>query len=188
MKINNALTIACIAIAGATATVSTATARECKKEAVTTEGTIASLRDLGAYPNSLFAWRSAVKEKFGAEWNSWRYAEKPQVDCKEIKSDKQSGWICKRTAIPCQDTLSTVVGKLAEKLTCKDEPLSSYGSEQSTEAKAVEEAKSGWSIDTKKKYGAEWANWENASHADHDCHKVGSGFQCIADATPCKPK
>ena len=39
-----------------------AAADDCK-ETVKAEGKPASLRDLGAYPNSLLAWRSAVKEK-----------------------------------------------------------------------------------------------------------------------------
>ena len=42
------------------------------KDAVVAEGKPASLRDLGAYPNSLLAWRSAVKDKYGSEYNSWR--------------------------------------------------------------------------------------------------------------------
>ena len=60
------------------------------------------MRDLGAYPNSLMAWRSAVKEKFGGEYNSWRYAKDPDVNCTE----KDGQWVCVRTAKPCKDLLS----------------------------------------------------------------------------------
>ena len=188
MIIKRALALACMTALCASVAVTSASARECKKEAVTAEGSVKSLRDLEAYPSSLFAWRAAVKEKFGGEWNSWRYAEEGKVDCKEVKSDKQSGWICTRTAKPCQDTLSTVVGEVAKKANCKEEALSSYGSKKDTEAKAIEESKSGWSIDTSKKYGAEWAKWDNASGGDQDCRKIGGGYQCIAVATPCMPK
>ena len=71
------------------------------KSAVNAEGTPASLRDLGAYPNSLMAWRSAVKEKYGSEYNSWRYAKDRDVKCDE----KDGKWICKRSAKPCKDVL-----------------------------------------------------------------------------------
>jgi hypothetical protein len=68
---------------------------------VKAEGTPASLRDLGAYPNSLMAWRSAVKEKYGSEYNSWRYAKDRDVKCDE----KDGKWVCKRAAKPCKDVL-----------------------------------------------------------------------------------
>jgi hypothetical protein len=186
MKIQRTLILACSLFAGFAAA-GTASARECKTESVTAEGDVATLRDLGAYPNSLFAWRNAVKEKFGGEWNSWRYAEKATVDCKEITSGGKKGWKCTRNAIPCQDTLSTVVGAATAKKTCKAEALSATGSKKKTEKDAVEESKSAWRIDTKKKYGADWAKLDNASGADQDCRKVSSGFQCITVATPCKP-
>lgn len=169
-----------------------AMARECKSETVTAEGAVAKLRDLGAYPNSLFAWRKAVKEKFGAEWNSWRYAQDAKVDCQQITSGSQTGWKCTRTAKPCQDTLSTVVGNAEDAIKRKDcqaDTLSSYGSRESTQDAASSEAQSGWEIDTRKKYGAEWAKWDNATGNDIDCRTVSGGkYQCIAVATPCKPK
>jgi len=46
-----------------------AAADDCKDK-VTAEGKPAAMRDLGAYPNSLFAWRSAVKDKYGGEYTS----------------------------------------------------------------------------------------------------------------------
>jgi hypothetical protein len=84
-----------------------------------------------------------------------------------------------------------VVGKAEkslEKRTCKDDPLTSTGSAEKTEANAISEAKSGWSIDVRGKFGSEWAKWDNASKSDYDCHKVGSKTQCIAVAIPCKAK
>lgn len=191
MEIKRLIAVAC-AVAGACFTMTgVAAARECKSETVTAEGDVATLRDLGAYPNSLFAWRKTVKEKFGGEWNSWRYAQEAKVDCQQITSGGKTGWKCTRTAKPCQDTLSTVVGEAKEQLNakdCKSEALSSYGSKKSTEDAAIEELKSGWRIDTSNKYGAEWAHWSKADDADSDCRKVGSGYQCIAIATPCKAK
>ena len=186
MKIQRTLILAC-SIAAAAFAAGTASARECKTESVTAEGDVATLRDLGAYPNSLFAWRSAVKEKFGGEWNSWRYAEKATVDCKEITSGTKKGWKCTRTAIPCQDTLSTVVDAAQAKKTCKPEPLAATGSKKKTEKDAIEESKSAWRIDAKKKYGADWAKLDNASGADQDCRPVSKQFQCITVATACKP-
>jgi hypothetical protein len=81
MNIKRALTLACMTVLCATVAVTAASARECKKEAVIAEGSIKSLRDLEAYPSSLFAWRAAVKEKFGGEWNSWRGTHEECVFC-----------------------------------------------------------------------------------------------------------
>jgi hypothetical protein len=155
------------------------------KPAVTAEGLPAALRDLGAYPNSLFAWRSAVKDKYGAEYNSWRYAKDRDVQCDQKKDGK---WICVRHAKPCKDVLHKVIEgtKEAVKKDCKAESLNSYGAAKKDEKDAVDEAISGWKIDVAKKYGNEWADWDKASGTDVDCHKVGAGLQCIADAAPCK--
>src|SRR6476469_7900801 len=96
------------------------------KSTVVAEGKPASLRDLGAYPNSLLAWRSAVKDKYGAEYNSWRYSKDSKVDC-EQKKDGQ--WICTRVAKPCKDLLSRALSGAtkAVKRDCKGESISSYG-------------------------------------------------------------
>ena len=175
------LAAACLASASA--------ARECKTEAITAEGHPALSRDLGAYPNSLFAWRKAVAEKVGHEYNSWRYADSRTVDCNEIDTPKGKRWVCKRTALPCKDTLSTVVaGEKLEKLACKSEPVSAYGRREKSEAEAIEQAKWAWRIDVRKKYDASWATWDNATGADSDCRKVGDRFQCIGVGTPCKEK
>jgi hypothetical protein len=165
-------------MAGATA----AMAEDDCKSAVVAEGKPAALRDLGAYPNSLFAWRSAVKEKYGSEYNSWRYSKDAKVDCTQSKDQ----WVCKRTARPCKDVLHKVLDNAKLKANCKEESLSSYGAAKSEEKAATKEAISGWEIDARKKYGKEWAVWDNATATDIDCHKVGSGVQCIADGTACK--
>lgn len=155
------------------------------KDFVTAEGKPAKLRDLGAYPNSLFAWRSAVKEKYGSEYNSWRYAKERDVNCEQ----EDGSWVCTRKAKPCKDVLHKMLdGAKAAAKNCKSESLSSYGAKKSTEKAAMDEAISGWKIDTRKKYGKDWADWDNALDPDIDCHKVGSGLQCIADGTPCMPK
>jgi len=153
------------------------------KGAVTAEGKPASLRDLGAYPNSLLAWRSAVKEKYGSEYNSWRYAKDAKADCVQNKEQK---WVCTRTAKPCKDVLHKVLDGAKLKANCKDESLNSYGAAKKETKDAEKEAISGWEIDARKKYGKEWAVWDNATATDIDCHKVGGGLQCIADGTACK--
>lgn len=160
-----------------------AAADDCK-ETVTAEGKPATLRDLGAYPNSLLAWRSAVKEKFGGEYNSWRYAKDAKVDCNQ----KDGQWTCVRTAKPCKDLLSRALGGAADviKRDCKSDSLSSYGAKKSSSKEAEEQAISGWEIDTRKKHGKEWAVWKNASSTDIDCHDVKGGIQCIAVGTACK--
>jgi hypothetical protein len=153
------------------------------KSSLSAEGTPATLRDLGAYPNSLLAWRSAVKDKYGSEYNSWRYAKDRDVACDQ----KDGKWVCKRKAKPCKDVLHKVLDGAGKKPECK-EPLSSYGARKSREHLAMQEAVSGWQIDVRKKYGSEWTTWDNAIDTDNDCHKVGGGVQCIAVGTPCKGK
>ncbi len=156
------------------------------KDAVWAEGQPAMMRDLGAYPNSLLAWRSKVKEKYGSEYNSWRYAKDRDVKC-----DKADGkWVCKRKAKPCKDVLHKVLdgAAAAVKRDCKAEPLSSYGAKKSDEKAAMNEAVSGWEIDAAKKYGKDWATWDNAASTDNDCHKVSGGLQCIAVGAPCMAK
>lgn len=166
------------------AAVPAAMAEDDCKSAVVAEGKPASLRDLGAYPNSLLAWRSAVKEKYGSEYNSWRYAKDRDVTCTQAKDQ----WTCKRTAKPCKDVLHKALDSAAKaaKANCKEEPLSSYGAAKKDEKAAQKESISGWEIDTRKKHGKEWAVWDNADGTDIDCHKVGGGIQCIAVGTACK--
>jgi hypothetical protein len=174
----------------ATASLATASlARECKSEAVVAEGHPAVSRDLGAYPNSLLAWRKAVAEKVGAEFNSWRYADARSVDCNQIDTKNGKRWVCKRKALPCKDTLSTVLsGEKLQKFECKSDSVSSYGRREKTETEAIEQSKWAWRIDVRKTYGDTWAKWENAAAADHDCRKIGDRFQCIGVGTPCRDK
>ncbi|MFN3623940.1 MAG: hypothetical protein ACK4TP_07730 [Hyphomicrobium sp.] len=165
-----------------------AAADDCK-DTVKAEGKPATLRDLGAYPNSLLAWRSAVKEKYGGEYNSWRYAKDAKVDCTE----KDGQWTCVRTAKPCLDLLNRALGGAKEavkevvKRDCKSESLQSYGAAKKDKKDALAEAESGWEIDVRKKHGKEWAVWKNATETDIDCHDVKGGIQCIAVGTACKP-
>lgn len=159
---------------------------DCKAE-LTAEGKPAQLRDLGAYPNSLLAWRAAVREKYGSEYNSWRYAKDRDVDC--TKTD--SMWVCVRTAKPCKDVLHRLLdtGQKSAKFNCKDEALSSYGARKSSEDAAIKEAEYGWMIDVRRKYGKDWAEWENATDTDIDCRSLSGGrTQCVAVGTACVPK
>src|SRR6185312_4527723 len=112
------------------------------KDKVTAEGKPASLRDLGAYPNSLLAWRSAVKDKYGSEYNSWRYSKDAKVDCTEKKGE----WTCVRVAKPCLDMLHKAIGAAgnAVKKDCKAESLNSYGAAKKDKKAAETEAISGW--------------------------------------------
>ncbi len=164
-------------------------ARECKSEPITAEGEPALSKNLGAYQNSLFAWRRAVADKVGSEFNSWRYADARTVDCNEVSTPKGQRWVCKRKAIPCKDTLSTVIkGEKLEKFVCKDDPVSAYGRREKTENEAIEQSKWAWRIDVRKKFDASWSTWDSAKGPDHDCRKVGAKYQCISVATPCKDK
>lgn len=161
------------------------------KDTVKAEGKPATLRDLGAYPNSLLAWRSAVKEKYGGEYNSWRYAKDAKVDCTE----KGGQWTCVRTAKPCKDFLNRTLDGAKEAAKevvvakdCKSDSLSSYGAAKKDKKDAIEQATIGWELDTRKKHGKEYAVWKHASETDIDCHDVKGGIQCIAVGTACKPK
>lgn len=166
-----------------------AAADDCKDK-VTAEGKPAAMRDLGAYPNSLFAWRSAVKDKYGGEYNSWRYSQDQKVDCVE----KGGQWTCTRTARPCLDMLNRAIGgakeaaqEVIKKKDCKADSLSSYGAKRKARKEAEEQSIFGWEIDTRKKHGNEWAVWKNATATDIDCHDVSGGIQCIAVGTACLP-
>jgi hypothetical protein len=184
----------CVRLALAVAAFSVLTAlpaaaeEDCKSK-VTAEGKPAKMRDLGAYPNSLFAWREAVKDKYGSEYNSWRYSKDANVDCTE----KSGEWTCVRTAKPCLDLLHRAIGTAKEaakdvvkRKDCKSEALSSYGAMKKDKKDALAEAQSGWELDVRSKHGKDWATWDNASGTDIDCHDVAGGVQCIAVGTACK--
>lgn len=181
-QIVSVLGLACLTVI---AVATSASARDCKTDPITATGEPASTQVV-AYPSSLFAWRRAVRDAHGAEWNSWRYAQDRDVDCKR----EDGKWQCTRKARPCQDTLSSLAQgeKVTKKKECKNEPLSSYGRREKTEDKAADQAIWGWRIDTRRKYGKDWAKWDNASDRDIDCRKTGSRFQCVAVAVACMPE
>ncbi len=187
MEIKFGARLAAMAAAFCVVAVLPAAAAEDCKDTVVAEGKPATLRDLGAYPNSLLAWRSAVKEKFGGEYNSWRYAKDAKVDCTE----KGGQWTCVRTAKPCLDLLNRTIGgakeAIAPKRDCKSDSLSSYGAAKKDKKDALEQATIGWELDARKKHGKDYAVWKNAKETDVDCHDVKAGLQCIAVGTACKP-
>lgn len=170
-------------VAALTFAATSASARDCKTDAITAQGEEAATQVV-AYPSSLLAWRRAVRDAHGAEWNSWRYAQDRDIDCKRNDNGK---WQCTRAARPCQDTLSSLAQgeSPVTKKECKSDSQSSYGRRERTEEKATEQAIWGWRIDSRKKFGKDWAKWENASDTDIDCRKKGSRYQCIAFGTPC---
>ncbi len=176
--------VVCLALLAVFSITASANARDCKTDAVEAVGEPASTQ-IVAYPSSLFAWRRAVRDAHGAEWNSWRYAQDRDIDCKRADGK----WQCTRNARPCQDTLSTVAQgeKVTKKRECKSDPVSSYGRREKTEDKAADQAIWGWRIDARRKHGGDWAKWDNASDRDVDCRKRGSRFQCVAIGIACLP-
>lgn len=77
-------------------------AKDCKPEPVTAEGQPFILRAAGAYPSSLLAWRKAVREEIGPEYQAWRKAEDRSVKCEQVKLENgKKRWICVRKARPC---------------------------------------------------------------------------------------
>ena len=156
---------------------------------VKAEGKPASLRDLGAYPNSLLAWRSAVKEKFGGEYNSWRYAKDAKVDCTE----KAGQWVVRAHRQAVQGSAQPRAGRREGSRQGRREAglqggvrSSSYGAAKKDKKAALSEAETGWELDARKKHGKEYAVWKNATETDIDCHDVKGGIQCIAVGTACK--
>lgn len=97
-----AIAIAVIGLAHSFATAGSAFAKDCKADAVTAEGEPFISRSLGAYPSSLLAWRKAVREQVGAEYQAWRKAEDRKVQCEQVKLDSgKKRWVCVRNARPC---------------------------------------------------------------------------------------
>lgn len=81
-------------------------AKDCKNEPVKKAGAPYISKTLGAYPDSLFAWRAAVLEKHGNGWQAWRNAEDTKVDCEETTVEGKKRWICTRSARPCLGPVS----------------------------------------------------------------------------------
>ena len=142
------------------------------KDNVTAEGKPASLRDLGAYPNSLLAWRSAVKDKYGSEYNSWRYAKDADVAC--IREGRAVGLHAQGQAVQgCPASRARQRGARRVKKDCKKDDLQLLRRQEERRQSGDQARRStGWEIDARKKYGKEWAVWDNASETDIDCHKV----------------
>jgi hypothetical protein len=136
-----------------------------------------------AYPNSLLAWRSAVKDKYGSEYNSWRYAKDRDVVCDE----KGGQWVCKRKAKPCKDVLHRVIDSAtaAAKANCKDDSLSSYGAKKKAEKAAMTEATTGWEIDARKST-AGMGEGDNAASTTSTVTRWAAGIS-YRGRTPCMP-
>ncbi len=165
--------------------------KECQDKFVTKSGQRFVSRSLGAYPSSLAAWRAAVKDKVGDGWQAWRNAAERKVDCRQSTVAGKKRWVCTRTARPCRTALTEALADPTEaiaKAECQSDQLKSFGRRRASEAKAQEEAEFGWYLDTKKKLGEEWADFDNARDSDVDCFKKGSKHQCVATGTPCKSK
>jgi len=81
-------------------------AKDCKTEPIKKTGAPYISKSLGAYPDSLFAWRAAVLEKHGNGWQAWRNAEDTKVDCEVTTVDGKKRWVCTRTGRPCLGPIS----------------------------------------------------------------------------------
>ncbi len=113
-----AIAVAVITLAQALTAPNSAFAKECKAETVTAEGQPFISRSLGAYPSSLLAWRKAVREQVGSEYQAWRKAEDRKVQCEQVKlDDGKKRWVCVRKARPCTGGNVATGGKEEEKYT-----------------------------------------------------------------------
>ncbi|MCB1547534.1 MAG: peptidoglycan-binding domain-containing protein [Hyphomicrobiaceae bacterium] len=83
-----------------------ALAKECKQEVLKQAGEPYLSKALGAYPNSLIAWRKAAEAKYGKGWQAWRHAQDRKIDCtkKAVPGKKLQRWVCVRTARACLGT------------------------------------------------------------------------------------
>lgn len=111
------VSIACTAMALSVALSAPAVAKECKTETVTEEGSASVTRSLGAYPSSLWAWRSKVKGSVGDGWHDWRRAENRKIECEQRNLSEGKRWICTRTARPCRRSGSAGSGPDCSKIT-----------------------------------------------------------------------
>jgi Putative peptidoglycan binding domain len=82
---------------------SAASAKECVKTKVTAASEPSISRAVGAYPQSLLAWRKAAAESADAGFNNWSSAEDRKIDCNQTTVvNGRKLWVCKRTARPCK--------------------------------------------------------------------------------------
>lgn len=87
----------------ASAFASAANAKECVKTKVTAASEPSISRAIGAYPQSLLAWRRAAAESADAGYNNWSSAEDRKIDCNQTTVvNGRKLWVCKRTARPCK--------------------------------------------------------------------------------------
>jgi Putative peptidoglycan binding domain len=82
---------------------SVAMAKECAKTTVTAASEPSISRAVGAYPQSLLAWRKAAAESADPGYNNWSSAEDRKIDCNQTTVvNGRKLWVCKRTARPCK--------------------------------------------------------------------------------------
>jgi Putative peptidoglycan binding domain len=82
---------------------SAAMAKECVKTKVTAASEPSISRAIGAYPQSLLAWRKAAAESADPGYNNWSSAEDRKIDCNQTTVvNGRKLWVCKRTARPCK--------------------------------------------------------------------------------------
>jgi hypothetical protein len=82
---------------------SAASAKECVKTRVTAASEPSISRAVGAYPQSLLAWRKAAADSADAGYNNWSSAEDRKIDCNQTTVvNGRKLWVCKRSARPCK--------------------------------------------------------------------------------------
>ncbi len=82
---------------------SAAMAKECVKTKVTAASEPSISRTVGAYPQSLLAWRRAAAASADPGYNNWSSAEDRKIDCNQTTVvNGRKLWVCTRTARPCK--------------------------------------------------------------------------------------
>ncbi len=156
--------------------------KQCLAEAFSATGKPSSIGEL-ARANAFFTWKSAVKERHGADYMAWSAATERKLVCIDLMSGENKGkWECTRTARPCKSKKPVV----ATKGSCKDEITTGWGARRGSAAKARSEAQSGWKLVVEGTFGAEWSDWSLAKETNIKCvRKNKYQFQCIASAKAC---
>lgn len=78
-------------------------AKECVKTKVTAASEPSISRAVGAYPQSLLAWRRAAASSADPGYNNWSSAEDRKIDCNQTTVvNGRKLWVCTRTARPCK--------------------------------------------------------------------------------------
>ena len=86
------------------------------KETVVASGKASFTKTPGAYLSSLFAWRRAVRDRYGADFQPWRRAQGKNIDCYQGTKNGKSGWICTRSAQPCSGLIAKIKEKVKDKI------------------------------------------------------------------------